>query len=490
MNKEIKHLYQELSLENKAQLQLDFKKSPKMLSYLQALEEVEYLSTQKAIQVIYADESALVENTTLINRFYKLRHTLHIHLLQLLKNTLKSSTEEETELKFLQLLLLKNEHAYVLKKAKKLEQKCWEDNIFELLPELINVIISSIHFHQSSNVTEIAAYIEKLDQANDLLYELNKFKNYVNTFRLKLLNTYTYDDVITHYTQIIKKMRRKASTLKEHTRFSLIYHYIGFMIGSQIQTLVQKTGNVLTRHLNQLEKILAEHPNMPIIKYIPNYRLHTTDSLLLKQALYWYQKGNMQKSYSCILKEEQLIQENNNIYLIRSDSDFHNILICCWGAKEYEAVLKYTKEFKDFQLSNTSIKKETPYFVYELLGYPGLFPEKKHPNPLQLIKMTNQFLKDSDENSTWVYEIVGTFAMVYGYFEQSRAFLEHPPLVKMHQSIPDNILTIELLDVLESKNQNGLHQFIHRVRKTKEQSESRKLISHLNELEMLAKLFL
>jgi hypothetical protein len=490
MNKEIKHLYQELSPANKAQLLVDFKKSPKMLSYVQALEELGSISTLKAIQVVYADEAAQIEHTILINRFYKLRRTLHIHLLQLLKNTLKSSTEEETELKFLQLLLLKNEHAYVLERAKKLEQKCWEDNLFELLPELIHVIISAIHFHQSSNIDEIASYIEKLDSANDLLHTLNKFKNYVNTFRLKLIHASSYADFITHYTLVINKMRRKSSTLKEHKRFSLIYHYVGFSIGSQMQTLVQKTGNVLTRHLNQLEKILVEYPNMPIVSHIPNHRLRTVDSLLLNQALYWYQKGNLEKSYQCILKEEQLVQENSSLYITRSGNHFHNIIICCWAAKKYEAIFRYTKGLKEHQQSNISKKKETPYFIYELLAYTGLFPKKKHPDPLQLIKLTNQFLKDSDENSTWVYETIGTFAMVYGYFEQSRTYLEYEPLLKMHEKIPNDILTIDLLNLVESKDQHGLYQFILKIKKTKEQSKSRSQISHLNELEMLTKLFL
>lgn len=489
MNREIKHLYQELTTLDKAQLQADFKKSPKMLSYIQALEEAGYVSTQKAIQVIYADELQDIENTILVNRFYKLRRSLHIYLLQLLKNVLKSSTDEETELKFLQLLLLKNEHAYVLERAKKLEQKCWEDNLFELLPDLMHLIVSVLHFHQSYNIEEIATYIKKQETANDLLHTLHQFKNYVNTFRLKIISD-NYDDCSAHYTFVINKMRRKATTLKKYKRFSLIYHHLGFIIGSQIQTIVYKTGNVLTRHLNQLEKILTQHPNMPITSYIPNHRIHTLDALLLNQAVYWYQKGNTKKSYQCILKGERLRAENSTVHIIRSGSDFHNILLCCWRAKQYEAILKYAKEIKEFQLSNASVQKETPYFIYELLAYTGLFPKIKHADPLQLIKLTDQFLKDSDEHSAWIYEAVGTFAMVYGYYEQSRRYLNHPPLMKMHQSIPDNILTIELLDLLESNNQSDLHQFVHRVRKTKEQSKSRKLISHLNELEMLAKLFL
>ena len=122
MNKEIKHLYQELSTSDKKQLLENFEQSPKMLLYIQALEASNLLSTQKAIKVIYQAEQSLVDDNILINRFYKLRGILRLYLLKQLKNRLKSSTDEETELQFLKLLLIKNEHAFVLERAKKLEK--------------------------------------------------------------------------------------------------------------------------------------------------------------------------------------------------------------------------------------------------------------------------------------------------------------------------------------------------------------------------------
>jgi hypothetical protein len=490
MNKEIKHLYQELSISDKEHLLKNFEQSPKMILYVKALEESNLVTTQKAVKVIYEVELDLIEDNILINRFYKLRNVLRLYLLNQLKNRLKSFTNEETELKFLRLLLLKNEYAYVLERAKKLEKICWKDNLFELLPELMSMIISALHLHKSRDIKAIAAYVEKLDTANELLYALHKFENSINSFRLKITSAYNQAELAELYNSIITKIRRKAKALKSYPRFNLIYHYVSFSVGGQLQNIVYKTSNVLTRHLNQLDKLLAENPNMPIIRYVPNHRFYDTNSLLINKAVYWFNKQNTTKSYQHILKYEQLKKENEQEYSILSGSDFHNILLCCWAAKDSEAILKYSQELKEFQLSNSSVKHETPYYVYQLLAYIGLYPRQKCPNPTRLILITKKFLADADENSTWIYGILGTFTLLYGFHKESRMYLEHPPLIEEYNNDPHNIQTLDLLNAVESKEYQQLINFLSRIKNSKKQVQSQEILFHLNELEMLTKLFL
>lgn len=491
MNKEIKHLYQELSIAGKEQLLKSFEQSPKMLLYIQALKASDLVTTQKAVNIIYAQELASIEDTVLINRFYKLRNVLRLHLLQQLKNNLKTTTDEETELKFLKLLLLKNEHAYVLEKAKKLEKICWRDNLFELLPELISIIIAALHFHKSRKLEEITTYVEKLDTANQLLYTINQFDNHVNLFRLKVLTVYNYEELSELYNSVINKMRRKAKQLKKYTRFSLVYHYVSFSVGSQIQNIVYKSSNVLTRHLNRLDKLLVENPTMPIIRYLPNHRLHDMNSLLINKAIYWFNKENSKKSYQCILEYEKLVENNPHELVILSGPEFHNILLCCWAAKEFDAIRKYSQELKEFQLINAAVNHETPYFVYELLAYIGLYPNKKHVSPNQLILLVKKFLKNADENSTWIYGIAGTFSLLYGYLDESRAFLQHPPLIAEHNHADNSPPTLELLNIIEAEDkQQQLKDFRIKIRAAKKATQSREVMLHLTELEILIKHFL
>jgi len=490
MNKEIKHLYQELSNPDKKQLLKDFEQSPKMLLYIQTLEASNLVTTQKAVKTIYGVEQDLVEDTVLINRFYKLRSSLRLYLLQQLKNRLKSSTEEETEIKFLRLLLLKNEHAYVLERALKLEKVCWKNNLFELLPELMSMIVSALHLHKSGNTNEIAVYVEKLDTANELLYTFRKFENYINSFRLEIITGYNYLELANLYNNIITKMRRKAKALKKYPRFNLMYHYVSFSIGGQLQDIVYKTSNVLTRHLNQLDKLLLENPNMPILRCVPNHRFHDLNSLLVNKATYWFNKKNTAKSYQQILNREQLKEETPYEYVIQSGTDFHNILLCCWAAKEFKAILKYSQELKEFQLSNSSIKHETPYFVYELLAYTGLYPQQKYAEPTKIIQITKKFLANADQRATWIHGVIGTFTLLYGFYEESRCFLEHPPLLAEYAHNPLNIPTLDLLNVLESKDLQQLTDLRLKIKQHKKQTSSRDVILHLDELEMLIKHFL
>ncbi|MGH1339059.1 MAG: hypothetical protein ACRBFS_23280 [Aureispira sp.] len=489
MNKEIQHLYAELSAKNKEELWKDYEASPKMLRYLHLLEGSELVHTPKAIQVIYEEEKEETSQV-LTNRFYKLRKVLRIKLLDKLKNVLSSHTEEEIELKFLQLLLLKNEHAYVLTKAQKLEKKYWEANLFELLPDLIHLIICALHFHKAHGTNEVAEYIEKLELASKLQYNLYQFKNYVNSFRTQVLDVYNMSEIIDHYTETTTKMQRKSNALKAYPRFRLIYHHTSFTIGAHLQDIVHKSGNVLTRHVNQIEKMLSEHPDMPVTDYVINHRLYFLNKLFLYKAIYWYQKGKSKKSYQCILDDEQLRIENPTIYLPRSGVGFANILLCCWGAKEYKAMLKYTEEFKVFQINNTSVKAEVPYFIYELLAYTGLYPKEKHPNPIRLITMTEKFLATADENSTWIYGALGTFTLLYGEYERSRRLLEYPPLVKEYQQVDYNIDPIELLDAVEENSYEALMSLIKKIRVYRKKNTNRDVLTHLKELEMLTKTFL
>lgn len=490
MNKEIQHLYAELAEADKKALWEEYANAPKMLRYLEALEQTQALNTPKVVQLIYKEEQENTPIQTLNNRFYKLRKALRIRLLELLKNVLDSYTEEEIELKFLQLLSLKNEHAYVLEKAQRLEKKYWEDNLFELLPDLIQLIITALHVHQSHELESIKAYIEKLDLVNRLQYALYQSKNDVNLFRSFILGVYNLEAITEQYNNVVNKMRRRATAWKDYQRFALIYHHVSFTIGAQLQSIVHKSGNVLTRHLNKMEKILAAHPNMPVVDYTTHHRLYFLHQILVSKAIYWYQKGKPQKSYGYVLEYQANKDTHASIYLPESEVRYSNILLCCWAAKEYEAILFYANTLKEFQLNNSSVKAATPYFVYELLAYTGLYPKKKHPNPTKILKTAQKFLKEASEEADWIYSVAGTFALLYEAYEESRRLLEHPPLLLEYQQLEYNIPTVELLDAVEDGRYETILTLVQKVRLYQEKNTDRDVLTHLQELERLAKCFL
>jgi hypothetical protein len=207
-------------------------------------------------------------------------------LLDQIKDHPNLLTKEEKELTFLRLLVIKSEYYDALKKMRVLEQKCWDDNLFELFPEVINFIKISMHAHEPHN-KEILDYIEKAELATELVSVLQKIQNYTANFSAQYYcNDNNSKDTIEYYQSVISQMRRKLKKFKDFPRLNLIYHYVAFCIGSQIGAVTSITSNILSRHLNKLKELLDIYTEMPIELYIPNHRLFNLHFIYSKEAIY------------------------------------------------------------------------------------------------------------------------------------------------------------------------------------------------------------
>ena len=166
MNKEVKYLIDALSAKQKKQLKKDFENAPKMLVYINLLENNKTISTYKAINHIYELDIDDIDNTILTNRFYKLRQKLRIQLLEYSKNNATWIISEEQELIQLRFLVLQNKYTLALKRLQSLEKKCWEKNIFEILPEILSLILRCLHAFTHIDTKDYQLYLEKLELAN------------------------------------------------------------------------------------------------------------------------------------------------------------------------------------------------------------------------------------------------------------------------------------------------------------------------------------
>lgn len=488
MNTIIKHLYTELPIANKKQVYLDFQQSPKMLLYLDLLEGSQKISTQKAVATIYKEERELVDDKVLINRFYKLRSKLHLYLLNQIKDHPNSLTKEEKELAFLRLLVLKNEHQDAMKKLKVLEQKCWDDNLFELLPEVFRLIKSAMHAYQPSN-REILDYIKKADLAAELLYNLQWFQNQITGFSA---NYYTVNDdksLQDYYKSTMNKMRRKSKVFKDFPRFTLIYHYTAFCIGCQLGAVTAAISNILSRHLNKLRELLEQYPNMPMNIYVPHHRLANLDFTYLQEAMYWYNRQKPKKSFACILQSRQIRMENPNVYFKTMEGTLNNIVLCCMYAKEAEVALEYIEMIKEFQISNNAVEEDIPYFIYEAANYVSGYPTIKHSEPDRLIKLCQRFLPKIGEELTWMYETVASFCLLYGFLEECEELLTSRAIVKDQMIKEVKVSLLDLLKLVKAKDYQGIRALIHSINQLIKENKAVAEVHYLNSLKEIANHF-
>lgn len=453
MNEEIKYLYEGLDEICKMNIRSVFEQSPKMLLYIDLLEQNEIVITNKAVNYIYQEDLEAVARNVLINRFYKLRSKLRLWLLTQMKNSPVCLTTEEQELAFLRLMVIKNEHAYALEQLQLLEKKCWEQNLFELLPEIIQLILRSMYACKAQDKAEHQFYLAQLELANSLHAVLQSLKYNLCFLRQN----------IKEYQNIIEVTCRKIKKLKQYPRLTMLYHFMAFSAGVFLEDIVQKTSNAMSRHLNEFKLLKDKFPNIPIDDFEPFHRAKMDIHFCMKEALFWYYKQNPKKSYEAIERRKRLVEENPDLHLKLSEAELHNVIYFCINAEQYRTALDYIEELKEYQSNNPYDKIDSPYYTLLMVVYIALFPTQKIDAPQELIAQIKTFLKTSDQGAAWIYGSLAEFCILYGYFDEAKEILKSPALKQLFEENGIPMQTDKLLEVVLTKNIGELKKFIQHL---------------------------
>ena len=449
MNEEILHLYQGLTAQARASTLHHFRQSPRVLRYLQLLEEG-ITATPRLVAQIYDDVAEQVRHTTLINRFYKLRSRARVWLLRQMQYHEATQTEEEQELIFLRMLVIKGEHWYALPKLQALVERCWTYNIFELLPELLHLVIRAGYACDGLPKETIKDLSQQLQEANRLLYLLNQLKQ---TFKHLALH-------IEEYPSKIAAVRRQIKDLKAYPRFELFYRYIAFCMGVHRQDLVDRTSGAMMRHLNAFKQLQEIHPNVPI-DLEPQNDIHTVCYFCRKEAIFWYYKGKTKRCMEALKKRQQILRDNPNFIANISVNNLHNMIYFCMNAKEYQLALVYIKEYEVYLDRNQAEYLEAPHFAYEMLVYINAFPQLSHPNPEVALQKMEAFIQQATESSAWLTLTLSEFALLYGDLDRAAYGIQHP-YFEQHAKryAPHTIYTDQLVALVEAQDVAGLEALI------------------------------
>jgi len=397
-----------------------------------------------------------------------------------MKNSPICLIKEEQELAFLRLMIIKNEHVYALAQLQLLEKKCWEKNLFELLPEIIQLILRAIFACKGLDQEEKNTYLKKLELANDLLSTLQK------------LNYYLYYVLanIEEYQNVIEIVRRKIKKLKSYPRFTMFYHFLAFGSGVYLEDLVKKTSNAMSRHLNQLNKLKEEYPNMPITDLEPYHREKMEINFAMKEAMFWHYKKNPKKSYQAISRRKAILKTSPELYPKLSEAELHNLIYFCINAEQYDDALGYVGALEAFQAANPSDQIDSPYFIYQMVIYTALFPGTKNAEPYELVVKIKEFLEGSDVESAWIYESLSEYCIIYGFYEDAQVLLNHPQTILFLEKYRLKNYTQNLLDCVVNKKIKDLVILANLLDKLYKESDSSKYVFHYKGLYKIAMYFL
>lgn len=303
MNEELYLLFHEINPTSNLAIKHSFRESPKMMLLIEFLKSANAsFKSTKAINFIYHSEFKTIPYTKLVNRFYKLRQQLLEWLYLYLKKTDSNSSKEEQTLGFIKYLYRNNQYKDAFERALVLEQHCLRLNLFELLPEILNIIVETRMYVFGETAGDAYKDGERLYDSINLEQAWRKMQYYYN-------QSY-YDIQLEDYQKMLANLRKVMYTYKHFPRFEIMYHFIAFGRGCTVLGYLQKSNNVLMRHLNKLNQLMDRHPNMPLAFLEAQHKKRTLHRLLMLKNIFYFYRNQTTKLRQT-LQERAILEKNN-----------------------------------------------------------------------------------------------------------------------------------------------------------------------------------
>ncbi|MBN8702084.1 MAG: hypothetical protein J0M08_03410 [Bacteroidetes bacterium] len=382
--------YNNLSDQQKLKLARDAKKSPlkqRLLQYLQQTDSNSF-STNKTIEYVYADELKNgLEYKIAENRFYKLRKRF-IEFCEEENLTPKKEfilTEQEKELNEI-FLESENNKELKLKRLNKLEKKCWENNIFELLPKILFYQFRLGKPVAISEYTTASKLVADLHTTQQIIITLQEFSISINSYKKEIYRE-------------LKRLKTIYLANKKFIRFKYIYNY--YSVLWKCNKSFSKSKLAYARNLNTYTSIYLEYPDVPMIEYMGNYKtdLEIRNINLLIQH---YRYINDFKRALLYIEKKFKLADTNTSYMqgqIRV-ADHVNMITFLLKNKKTTEAWEYTEKYRQFLFTQNRTELYYDLFVQRANILIESFPNTPIKNYQHIIKGLKQTLKKKEIRKT------------------------------------------------------------------------------------------
>lgn len=256
-----------LSPEGLSKVRASFANSPLMLQLLDYVRSSgkESFKTADAVKRLYAVKQDDAAYTTFENRFFKLRKKCYNHFTETPPEIHPVFTAQEIQLQEIKTLSVEGKHQELLPLVRSLEQQLWNENIFELLPEVLEIYIHTNQILKRFDDNKVL--YEKTDQLELLFSDSIQAKKIAR--RIYEVNVLEGATAIVPY---LHKLQRLAIKHKQYPRFRLIYNVVAAVHklgGGGLQH--RHDPKVANRFLTVIKRIHQQHPSMPDYKFSSGY---------------------------------------------------------------------------------------------------------------------------------------------------------------------------------------------------------------------------
>jgi len=385
MNKALYDSIKKLSATEMSELRFKLKDSPVGLSFIDFFEQCtnRNFKNRDVVEHIYKNEIDKKPYSVLENRFFKLRKKITDEFLNADQGEIGLLPEEELELHRCKSLIRDNDKETAYHRLVILEKDCWEKNIFELLPSIIDQLIFC---NQSFNRLERNELLfARLEKAIDLLADISK-----SMMIARKVYEINFKRGIKYAKKELESLKDLAVKHSKYPRFDMCYHHVALYYKLGSSDYIDEM-QVISRHYTQFRKLNDKYPLMPLVGYRINYKQYQHFHFQLIAVFYHFNRCEFEEAYLAMKEMWDMMEADETIFgIYKTESSYFNMINAMLATGRDIEADKIADLYLDFLKENDQTEKLSFAHTLKALIWCAAYPKITNVN-------TNFFLQKVDE---------------------------------------------------------------------------------------------
>ena len=450
MNNILVDTFNKLTDTQRTELRRKYKDSAiglRLFEFLSTVKENDF-KTAHAVEHIYNTAKA-EEYSVLENRYFKLRKKMLDDLQALSKDAGAPQllAEEEAILNQCKYLVSTGEKKEAYKRLTELERRCWERNIFELLPQILdNLIFCNQAFNE---LDKNKALYTRMEEAIALQYDI---------YRVNILSRQVYDVFftkgLTHAKSQFNSLKELAEKNKKYPRFLMCYHYMSLYYKASAPEYFNNM-QVVSRHLTEFKKLYEVHQQVPLMNYRANYAKHFHFHFNQITAFFHNNRCEFEDAYQCVKKMWDLATSADSVYKhYKTEALYANLMQVQNLTGRYKDAFETCNTYTNFLKGNNHLDRLPFVNMLKALLYVSAWPQTFKMEADYLHEQVDEYLKlvKKQDSAEFTYaQALMVKAQLYvtqSKFDKAKTLFKKPEVTALLKELKVDDLVYELIELL------------------------------------------
>lgn len=456
MNKEIYEVYHNLTDTRRGSLKNRYKDSPMVLRFLDFLAQAGEADfrTAVAVEFIYGKNAGDEKYSVFENRYFKLRKKIFDELCSNPDNAGNNEQfpEEEARLNRCKQLIATGDKKEAYRLLTALEKQCWERNIFELLPTVLD---NMIYCNQGFNELEKNKPLYKnLEKAIELQHDLNRAIMYIR----QVYESFFMKGPGAEKTLLLG-LKEMGDKHKDYPRFIMLYHYVS--VSYKLSSMHYANNmQVTSRHLAEFKRLYSKHPFIPIVIYKAGHDRLFHFHYNQVTTFYHNNRGEFEEAYSSAKEMYTLALSSDPLFrTYRTDTLYFNMFAIQCVTGRYKDAMECCNNLAAYIKQTGRVEQLATVNMMRGLLYVTAYPQTFKMDGAYLLEQAEEYIKELKKSGDNIrlplaqaMLVKAQMFMLKGDYSKAAKLMAAPKLKEYLESIKVNELFGGLVSSLVKGN--------------------------------------